>query len=364
MQQYKVQLKVSDLRSFQQNSRNIKGDNTYPILAFSKLENNRLIKTNYKSYCQYKLFVDTGVEILIDDKILNGFLDYTTKDILSFEYIEENLIQISDGMLKMSYPVLDINLYPKYPDFDTQESPGKFSREVITLMNVAAQNTSELDNNHPLFFIHIKDGFIFSTDAFNMFSYNIGDKSLPEVILSPEQVAMINNLGDMDYFKYQNYNFFGNNFLTYGFVKPEVETPAFNSRFEFVSKDQWFEFEKFDLIKFCELTSKSATSKIPECILKRTKVQGLPGCSDGRMTLNLSDNDFHVGGDTNFYSSGHFELTDPIKFNHRITMDYMKPLPYSKMRFSPCVGALSKGFLTLWTTEDEKFLGIFSTLVV
>src|SRR5215211_722179 len=218
MQQYKVQLKVSDLRSFQQNSRNIKGDNTYPILAFSKLENNRLIKTNYKSYCQYKLFVDTGVEILIDDKILNGFLDYTTKDILSFEYIEENLIQISDGMLKMSYPVLDINLYPKYPDFDTQESPGKFSREVITLMNVAAQNTSELDNNHPLFFIHIKDGFIFSTDAFNMFSYNIGDKSLPEVILSPEQVAMINNLGDMDYFKYQNYNFFGNNFLTYGFV--------------------------------------------------------------------------------------------------------------------------------------------------
>lgn len=326
-----ITIPTETLRDFLKVSQKISPSLVDQMSGYFKIEADKLIKTNLKIYCLYKLQNAVDETVLMDTASVSAYLSYTNKSEVSIE-TKDGKVWIDN---KVSFPVMDASLFPAFPEHE-KENHKTFDVHVLSALYAASQNTGQEFTN--LESIYLKDNMVFASNSHKTVVYNFDD--LPNILMDKECASIISQFNEVDFYEQGNYNFFDTGKCIFGFIKPEGKTIDFMRVVGGAKKDEWIEYKKQDLINFCNLVSGTNKVLLPSCFISGEKVfcTGNNECSD------------------TFEVSGEYEMPE-TKFSHSILLAYLRSLPFTTVRFSPFAMPF---FFTVWSEEDENFTGIFA----
>lgn len=109
-----MKLKTKQLKEFFSVASSITVNNILPILAYIKLENAALTKTNLANYVVHKIDAPADEALLFDEKILSAFLKECKSEEIEVR-AENKSVHLIDGKRKMRFQSADIQNFPLLP---------------------------------------------------------------------------------------------------------------------------------------------------------------------------------------------------------------------------------------------------------
>lgn len=260
-----MQLQVHQLKTFLDKAANIAPSASMQFNDHILIEKGRACKTNLSSSCS--VVIDGGEKMLLDQQTLSAAVKAAKGDTLTIKIGKQ--ITISDGVFKMSQPVVDANLYPKMPEAPDGEGV-ELTQEILDALFICKSFTDDNENGGAFRMVHMKDHYIAATDK-NKLYYESFDKKLPNVIFDVPAINMLNKIGVCTLSHDSQRYYFTSSEVTFSFAKTEDITPNFEGLIartegEGVSVD----IDKREILSFCDLVNNTGTSKITMCDIDST----------------------------------------------------------------------------------------------
>lgn len=262
---FNMKLIASQLRDFIKASSNIRPDRTFPGTSYFYLSRNRIVKTSIHTFCEMEIECDIEIPVLLEQQKLQSFLSATKNDILTLS-IGKN-ITYSDSKLTATQAIENVSIFPAIPTFSDVEAI-EIDQEFIDAISIAKNFVSDNENAAALLNVHVKDNFVAATDGFIMYYETLPGEKLPNIILSKDEISMMQAYSSGSLYDTENRYFFKSGKFTYSFTKTENKTPPFERIIEFTNAaGNDFVINKAELQSFCELSNAYTGSLIPSCIL-------------------------------------------------------------------------------------------------
>jgi hypothetical protein len=337
--------KTSELRDFFNKTKAIRVNNVLPILSYVKYENGTLTKTNMETYFTSEISTKNKGSFLLDEKTISAKLKETTDETIN---IEVNGKFCTIGKLK--FPIEDVEQFPKAPLFE-DEKKVSLDEAIIRSIGVFRQLTMTQDPPNNLCYVHLNSSGVYATNNHSFANVEFYAE-LPEILLSTDSCALLSIYADVEFYEKENYNFFLSGKDSIAIIKPHFKTPleAFKNVIGACDKETSFEFDKRELIAFCDFVTTVSGSLLPECTMS---------IKDKTMFLTLNDPAYEISDSREILGVGKYEM-DKVSFNPKVYSAYLKAIPYTLVRLS---AHSQKGALSLWTIEDEQFNGVLVGLV-
>lgn len=274
---------------------------------------------------------------LFDEKTLTAFMPLVNGKL---EFKSGSKIELVADGTKNAFTPNDIATYPNFPvaqaNFDISFSP-----EDCAVIKQALNYIDPDPGNQNLSAVHILDGKVFSSDRQYIYSNRI---SVPgSLVLTPEAARVIADSEGCKYSKAGNYHYLSTGDLIYAFISTEAKTPDFNAVMSPI-EDDYCEFDKSDLLVFCDL------------VIANTKANIIVG----ELAVEKGEAAYCRFSDTYGNDVEHtFGWTGVLNFDKRIQIPTwiksLKGIPYNTIRLHKCGQHFG-----LTSPEDEGLKCVFS----
>jgi|GEM_PF-4469283 hypothetical protein len=258
-------LQKSELRAFKQSTAAIKTNQVIPVLAYLLLDGNKLIKNNLEAFIIEEITVDNTEKLLIDEKTLYNFLDFTTGDTISLTHDTEKIIFAAGGKTT-SHPICNEPFQLNKPDGD--EIFIDFDSATISSLQIASNFIDESDIKTARDYVMVGNSMVCASNGFIAY-FNMCEKLNSDLflVLDRKVCQSLNGLLRVSFAQNDSYYFFESEKTLFGFVKPIIE--YFDMRF--VNKnetDKFFSANKDELIRFNNMCSSQMTSAFVSSVME------------------------------------------------------------------------------------------------
>jgi hypothetical protein len=330
-------LKKWQLEDFKKNTSVIQPkENLNPLLAYIKLtKDGYLYKTDFAMFCRMKMIFDLKQgdlyqqletdsfknDILIHEKTLFGVINTTDKDSIEITEMPDKIV-ITAGEMKVHHKKEDINLFPRMPDIpDTFIAVGS---SVLRAIGISKSFVGADATTASMQGIHINEGIVFGISRYASYFKEIKDE-IPNMILLKQHANILSQFDAISFEEVGNFMFFkvGTDELIYAFVKAEIISPSIRVHLdklkEVISNGvNKFEFNKSDLLSFCEFIEQTSRNEINICVIEGDSISLL---------------------DTNEFNGANRKITvdgniDKFKFNSSLVIQGLKALPQKRVNCS------------------------------
>lgn len=270
------------LKKFIKTAGCIKPSLSFPITDHILIGDGFIAKTNLVASCTMSAPVKDN--ILVEEKALSGVLDTTKAEQITIKQEGKKVI-IDDGQ-PVSHPFTKPDTFPAIPKMtgDVYEISDQAKESLMTATRFISDNV----NTGAWCNVHMKSDYIAATDGIKMF-YETFKQKLPELVIAPEDIAMIYSLHQPVLSESDNHYFARSAGFTFSFTKIEDKTPDFKSLIKHRNEvaGEAFEIDKKTFISFCERVNRISDSKVSLCSI-----------SEAGLDLIDVDKSFHVDSET------------------------------------------------------------------
>lgn len=233
-----------------------------PVLSFIKIQVEgdfaTLTKSNNRAFIVKSIPNDSeDCEFLVDETILNNFLEACDTDFVNFS-IDGLRIVLTSGRARMISPTEHARMYPKIDLSSATWEP------LPKLLTVTAGIASKIILDTELMMnaqAHVFAGnnFIAGSDFSIAYYQPIADK-LPQLILRKEVAACVGKMAACQYSYNESYDLFKDGETLFGFVKSELGFFDMSGAFKMDDlKEPHFSTNKNAILRFTNLCINSAT---------------------------------------------------------------------------------------------------------
>ena len=311
-----MKLQTKQLKQFKAVSSGIKSNGIIPILSYLKFEPGNITKSNLEAF----VIMDADVTdaMLIDEKVLMNFVDFTNADTITVT-VKGNSIIITDGKAKVTSPTEDIKNFPAIAE--ATNKPVNIEPEVIEAIKVASNFTIE-DSTMPFKeCVFLGNGIVAASSGFICYTKAM---EAPTAIIHNNVAASLIKFHSLLYSETETYQFFTNGIFKFGFVKNDTKfinmTP-----FSVIPEGEPTEVEKQELIKFCDICISNTPGRVVTATINGNKMLMQDAAYGIDIEIPLS------------------AKLDNFSFNPVIMAKMLKALPDEKLKF---VRSTNKYFIT------------------
>lgn len=191
--------------------------------------------------------------MLVTEKILWDFINFTSEEIVSIEIDKLFRVLIKAGKSKISSTTEEAEHFPSTPNVNRDEAKVinlEYCRLVANLVN-----SEEIYASHPSGYVFLGKNGTCGGDGIVMFQQKSATHE-DEVCLRPHIIAALPN-EELRYASSENYHFFFTEKTEWAFVKTEMKWMSFDKFFD-VDYDGGFTVDKVALLKFNNLAVSAA----------------------------------------------------------------------------------------------------------
>ncbi|HEY1872384.1 MAG TPA: hypothetical protein VGG71_15075 [Chitinophagaceae bacterium] len=258
-----ISIPRKELINFKNKAVNIETNTTIPILEFIKIEIENafctIVKDNLKAFVINE-FPDTSNDecsFLVNENTLYKFLDFSESRFILFEQ-GVNQIKISDDYSSVESSTerpQNFRMPDLYPTTWT-----KLTRDTLDSIGIVSKIifSTEIDGQKSN--VYIGDGHVAGTDGIIGYCGNMVEK-MPNIVLSKNIAGIVSKLKYCQYSYSDDYDYFGEDLITYGFLRNKNSFFDYAPLFGNIEGDYSFYIHKKSLITFCDLCIKVVDSR-------------------------------------------------------------------------------------------------------
>ena len=345
-----IKINVSEVNEFLKATSQVVNNVLFPELQYCKFSSTgEIIRTNLNSWVIYKSGLeadDITEDILVDDRILRGFVAVLKDDDIITITIKDTKVFLKCGSREIGFQNMELSKFEKTPSQDFKGEKISVLSNVIKSIKIAqvyAMLVSQYEGPFSFIQLNGNDNEVFASNG-NFIYVKRFDEQLPTMLLRHEACNILNDEKDYKYFEVGNYYFFDQDKFTFGFIKTESKTVDYRKIIDVGSTDIYFELNIIDVVNFCSLCASAAKELVPVASL-----------SDS--VLKYSDDSFNIKVEQTIVVGGND--TAEMSFNTIIVNRALRALPYERLKISLIEG----GHYKLTTDEDLNYTGILSKVL-
>lgn len=291
-----------------------------------------LEKSNGAVFCRMRFETTETCDLLIEEIEIKTLVQSTKSGDITIEQSVDQIV-LSNGNLDLTSNIEDVTNYPAFPEFNDTATPVNTG-----LLAIAARYTDPKHMGWLQYVVADKNG-VLGTDNMRIFH---NATPFPDLVITTECCQIIAGLGECNYSKHGNYDFFSTSDVTYGFIQCPFGVPDYMPVVSKIEKGT-FSLSKSDLLLFCEA---AATRSDKEAIMSNN--------GENSIKLVVQDKDKSKKTEMVFAIEGQAE---EFKFSPRKMIEALSPLPYNKLNLS------SGNFLSITSGEDENYKGLLQKII-
>jgi hypothetical protein len=252
-----------ELNQFKEKAVNIDTNTTIPILAYIKIEIDNgictIVKDNLEAFVinEFPDTINNECSFLVNENTLFKFLAFSESRFIQFE-LGVNKIRIFDDYSSVECST-ERPQYFRMPElYPTTWT--KISRDTLDSIGVAAKLifSNEIDGQKSN--VYVGNGHVAGTDGTIGYCGEMVEK-MPNIVLSKNIADIVSKLKYCQYSYSTAYDYFGEDLITYGFLRNENTFFDFAPLFGEIERDFSFKISKNLILEFCDLCIKTIKSK-------------------------------------------------------------------------------------------------------
>lgn len=265
-----VQFTIENLKDFQKRTQYIKPNTILPALAYVKLEyregKHYLIKNNLRCVCVNLInAIGECPDMLLDERIFFAFILKSRGDVLTIKW-DDSKIYLTDGKATAYFQKVNVEDFPKTPDFSGAKATFVLTREHLDVISIANNFILDTDTAGNFRFVHMGGEFITGLHT-NYFYINNKFKDLPVMLLDSEIANVITSGIQFEVAIKENHYLFQYGSVIYIFTKYEGNSPNIKAviwdRLQRPGKE--FQFAKEHIVDFCDMSNIVTESDLAGC---------------------------------------------------------------------------------------------------
>lgn len=328
-------LKTLEMRRFFSTANSIKSNSILPVLAYIRVNNDRIEKTNLNAYCVMNI-TPVGDTILIDEKILSAIVKVTTSDTIEVK-VKGDKVHLSDGVNKMSFLLSAEEHYPQFPDSE-KENEVVLKQDVLEAIGIASKNVAVNDVAPAYNFVNVAHGYVAASDRAKLYLKKFD--GLPTLLIDTLAANIISQFGEVTCYQRGNYTFYHVGSFLFGFAQSEGKPVDYGKFLADVQKEEYMEVICNEIYSFCDLFMASSSS------------ESVTMDFDGNK-LSFYDADREVANEITLNVVGDYK--PKVSFLPRLLNSLLKSIGAEKIRMSKLK---TQPGVTFWDAEDENMYAI------
>lgn len=260
-----MKLLTKQLKQFNSIAGGMKQNGILPILSYLRFKDGTITKNNLESFVTME--ADFEGSVLIDEKILMSFVEYTNAEEINVE-VDGTRVILSCGKEKYRSPTDDVNNFPENAVPDGEEI--EISQDVLRAVKVASNFTMDRDNMPYTSCVFIGNGLVGAITGYIAYVEKIGE-GLPNIILERQAFTTIRNFNSVFFSENDSYQFFTNGSFKFGFIKKDTKFINLEP-FTKVPKEKPVTMDKTELQNFCDMVVSTSAGRIIITKIKEDKV--------------------------------------------------------------------------------------------
>ena len=351
-----ITFNTKEVASFLKRSKTIRQDNRLPSLSCILYKNGTLTKSNLDSFYRFELSNLQPGEVLLDERILSGFISDIGLSSESFTVeVKGSVVFLRWNNRNPSFQTLSVDQFPTFPE-RIKEFANPVPDAVWDAIHACKSLTAE-DNSiyGGIAFVNVTPDAVYASDRAYAFAHK-EKTEMEEALLHTSVISMLSGLTGVCHVQAGSYDFFQSGRHEYAFIRSEekVISQTFETLLSRCTFDQGISLSRHEIISFCDfIVSVFPVGQNPHCLLN-TKDKG--------PVVSILENEYGFAEERQVEKlSGDWSLP-VIKFSPKSFSTFLQSLPGDTIRFSPYTN--SHKLFTITTPDYPAFTGIMTGMEI
>lgn len=331
-----IKIPLNELKEFLRKAKPIKDNGIVPALAYLKLvcDGNvaTITKNALSSFLIYELQkteFESNTVLLIDFKVLSGFIAQAKGSTIEIELKGGKEVVITDGHYKVRHPYSDEKVFPVIQEMDSKTKK-EINLDILESMNTAKGYVARNANKIWLDYVHVKplgkkECCVFGSEG-NAMYFKRFKNDLPEIILDPEVCAILAGMDSVMYTKTGQYHYFDTGRAIYGFSQVEQRSTTFEQLVSQLPEKMSFVAERAQIVDFCKLVISINPSLLTaNCFIREAGKK--------QLLMQFVNDDFALGSEAFIAIEEKGPAIEEFWFNPKLMLLCLEGLPYEKICF-------------------------------